>query len=247
MGRESGVCEDRASRSSDCSITTYKESWDTLRLGREVIEVRRSRGARGREESNGRGLGGQVDPTRFRVTAQGQGPGGGGEISRVLGRARGVAHLPTSALSSRLRSTVVSPRILFTSGSSGSGTSSSTSSHSDGESQDMACPGRRPPTRGPGWDLRDSGSGRRTSGSSRVARSWAPPAPAPPLPGSSGPASSRPPPSPTLVLPAVPKRINAPRNHRSLARSLLPRFWPPVSGCGSWSLSPGAGQWGPGP
>ena len=52
---------------------------------------------------------------------------------------------PTSARSSRLRSTVVSPRILFTSGRSGSGTCSSTSSQSDWESLGMARPRRCPP------------------------------------------------------------------------------------------------------
>ena len=56
---------------------------------------------------------------------------------------------PTSARSSRLRSTVVSPRILFTSGRSGSGTCSSTSSHSDRESPGMARPRRRPRDAGP--------------------------------------------------------------------------------------------------
>lgn len=57
MGREPEAWEDRASRSSDCSITTCKQSWDTLRLGREVTGVKGAGGLRGREES--RGLGGQ--------------------------------------------------------------------------------------------------------------------------------------------------------------------------------------------
>ena len=57
MGREPEAWEDRASRSSDCSITTCTQSWDTLRLGREVTGVKGAGGLRGREES--RGLGGQ--------------------------------------------------------------------------------------------------------------------------------------------------------------------------------------------
>ena len=63
---------------------------------------------------------------------------------------------PTSARS-RLRSTVVSPRILFTSGRSGSGTCSSTSSHSDWESLGMAGPpAPLPPRRAVAHlDLRD--------------------------------------------------------------------------------------------
>nr|CAI9713356.1 unnamed protein product [Rangifer tarandus platyrhynchus] len=52
---------------------------------------------------------------------------------------------PTSARSSRLRSTVVSPRILLISGRSGSGTCSSTSSHNDCESPGMARPRRCAP------------------------------------------------------------------------------------------------------
>lgn len=39
MGQEPGAWEDRASRSRDRSITTCKESWDTLRPGREVTGV----------------------------------------------------------------------------------------------------------------------------------------------------------------------------------------------------------------
>ena len=59
MRRELGAWKDRASRRSDRSITTCKESWDTLRLRGEVRGGRGARGVRGRAELNWRGLGGQ--------------------------------------------------------------------------------------------------------------------------------------------------------------------------------------------
>lgn len=116
-----------------------------------------------------------------RVTRQSQEPSVDGEIARVMG----LAHLPTrptSARSSRLRSTIVSPRILFTSGRSGSGTCSSTSSQSDGHSPGMAR--RAAPREAPGSDL---------PGQTLPAR----PGPAP------APRRSPPLPSTTLVPPAA--------------------------------------------
>lgn len=142
-GWEPGAWEDRASRSSARSIATCKAELGHLAPGRP----------------------------KFSSHPAGPGTRRKWEIPRVPGPAWVWPFpLPTSARSSRLRSTIASPRILFTSGRSGSGIRSSTISHSDGESRGSASPRRGPPLRPtrdsrprrgylPG-DLRNPGQGR---------------------------------------------------------------------------------------
>lgn len=138
-----------------------------------------------------------------------------------MGPVWGVAHLPTpptSARSSRLRSTVVSPRILFTSGRSGNGTCSSTSSHSDRESPGMASRRRDTRTRDP--TLRPAGQTASGVGSGHA---HARPAPFPPR-------RPRPQPvAPAVLFKASPlfcrwaSRLNYPvRSCQALAMSLVP-------------------------
>lgn len=164
------------------------------------------------------------------VPRQGQGPAGGGKSHPG---AWPTFPLPTSARSSRLRSTAASPRILFTSGRSRSGMCSSTSSHSEGECRSMTHPRRRPQLGSTG---RRSQCGRYRGPAGNAHR-------APPL------YEARPLPSPTHALPPVPSAGIAPSRTAIPWRALLPGFWPTrmpraqKPGSGNQRPSPTSSAW----
>ena len=139
---------DRAFWSNDPNITTCKEIWGTSAT---------AEGSEGRQgswgnEAQGSSIGeGRADSEILQELESYRDPSKVRKSSESWDRsAVGPTFLrPTSAHSSRLRSTVVSPRILLTSGRSGSGTCSSTSSHSVCESPGMARPRCCAPRRAP--------------------------------------------------------------------------------------------------
>lgn len=251
MGREPEAWEDRASWSSDCSITTCKESWDTLRLGREVTEVKGAGGLRGRAES--RGLGTVRSGKISRDTRQDRGPGGGG-----------VNH-PSPGTGLECGPSAHSPPLLVAPGSgppSSPPESSSLRAAPGAERAPLPAPTE---TGSPGaWPARAAALRRAARDSHPRESRWPgrvtwrrpvlkggprPLAPRPLL------ASRAPPPARLSPRPAQApplscrqsQRLNYPvRSRRSLALSLLPRFWLTLGGHGSLSRPPGAGKWEPG-
>ena len=220
MGRDPEAWTDRAFWSNDPNITTCKDIWGTSAT---------AEGSEGRQgswgnEAQGSSIGeGRADSEILQELESYRDPSKVRKSSESWDRsAVGPTFLrPTSAHSSRLRSTVVSPRILLTSGRSGSGTCSSTSSHSDFESPGMARPRCCAPRRAP-LDLRVHRSERWVTGILLVSRPGRPhPLTPRPRPGLTGHA-----PSPALR-PASPKphSLLPPIHTIRVARSKASGLW----------------------